>query len=162
MQRLIVLIFILAFASPALTQSPPTIFTPQTGFSGRSEGDGVLHLFLIRKPFHVESHGFDRPDGSFQLDQAIQFAGKAAEDRTWIIHRSADSTYNASLTGAAGIVSGATSGLQLTLRYRVKGPIVVHQTLTLSPDGKSIDNVGSITLFGIPIGSIHELIRRKE
>ena len=155
-------IFFAAAAIPALSQGPPTLFTPQSGFSGRSEGDGILHLFLSRKPFHVESHGFDRPDGSFQLDQAVRFEGKAPEDRTWIITSSDHSRYTGTLTGAAGIVTGESSGSRLTLRYRIKGPIVVHQTLILSPDGRSIDNDGTITLFGIPIGSMHELIRRKD
>lgn len=162
MRRFIFGVFLLAAASPALSESPSTVFTPQSGFSGRSEGDGVLHLFFSNKPFHVESHGFNRPDGSFQLDQSVQFTGRAAEERTWIIHSAVASRYTGTLTGAAGIVTGESSGLRLNLRYRIKGPIVVHQTLTLSPDGKSIDNDGRITLLGIPIGSIHELIRRKD
>jgi Protein of unknown function (DUF3833) len=160
--RFIVVIFLAVIAGSALSQSPSSVFTPQSGFSGRSQGDGVLHLFFSNKSFHVESHGFDRPDGSFQLDQAVQFAGRAAENRTWIIRPSVDSRYTGTLTGSAGIVTGETSGSRLTLRYRMKGPIVVHQTLTLSPDNKSIDNDGRITLLGVPIGSMHEVIRRKE
>ena len=30
------------------------------------------------------------------------------------------------------------------------------------PDGKTIDNVGVITLFGIPIGHLHETITRRD
>jgi Protein of unknown function (DUF3833) len=151
-----------AAPSAVQSQSPSVIFTPESVFSGRSEGDGVLRLFFSHRPFHVESRGFDRHDGSFQLDQAVQFAGTAAENRTWIIRRVADARYSGTLTGSAGVVTGETSGAQLNLRYRVRGPIVIHQTLTLSPDGKSIDNEGRITLLGIPIGSMHELIRRKD
>ncbi len=162
-ERVLRFILLAGFAGAAIpAHSQSLIFTPQHGFSGRSEGDGVLHLFFSNKPFHVESHGFDRQDGSFQLDQAIRFAGKASENRTWIIRRSAELRYTGELTGAAGVVTGETSGSRLDLRYRVKGPVFIHQTLVLSPDGKSIDNDGRITLLGIPIGSMHESIRRKD
>lgn len=162
MLRLILVMLLAAASNPARSQNASVIFTPESGFSGRSEGDGVLRLFFRSKNFHVESRGFDRHDGTFQLDQAVQFAGKPAENRTWIIRALADSKYTATLTGAAGAVTGETVGSQLHLRYRAKRLIVVHQTLTLSADGKSIDNEGRITLLGIPIGSLHELIRRED
>jgi hypothetical protein len=38
----------------------------------------------------------------------------------------------------------------------------MHQTLELMPDGKTIDNVGKITLLGIPVGRLHETITRKD
>jgi Na+(H+)/acetate symporter ActP len=72
------------------------------------------------------------------------------------------SRHSRSLRGAAGMVTGEASGLRLTLRYRIKGPLVMRQTLTLAADSKSIENVGRITVFGIPIGSLHELIRRND
>ena len=154
---------LLALASDlALAQRPSVIFTPSSGFSGTSEGDGVLRMLFRRRTFHVESHGFERQDGSFELDQAVQFAGKASKNRTWIIHSMGDARYSGTLTGSAGVVTGETSGAQLMLRYRVKGPVVIHQTLTLSADGKSIENNGRIAFLGIPIGSIHESIVRKK
>ena len=52
-------------------------------------------------------------------------------------------------------------GSRLLLEYRVKGPLVMHQTLELMPDGKTIDNVGKVTLLGIPVGRLHETITRK-
>ena len=163
MCRLFILICLAAIGGDAWAQNSSTVFTPQRGFSGRSEGNGVLHLFFSQKPFHVESRGFVRQDGSFQLDQAVKFSGKNPEYRTWIISQSSgDLRYSGSLSGASGVVTGETIGATLTLRYRVKGPIVVHQTLTLLPDGKSIDNQGQITLLGIPIGSMSERIFREE
>ncbi len=162
MDRFIVVMFVAATATSALAQDAPIVFTPQSGFSGRSEGDGDLHLFFSHKPFHVESRGFDRADGSFQLDQAVQFTGKATENRTWVIRSAGDFKYTGTLTGVAGLVTGASSGNQLTLQYRAKGPIIIHQTLILSPDGRTIENNGRITLFGIPIGSMHELIRKRD
>jgi hypothetical protein len=153
---------LIAAAVPAHAQHDAGVFTPKKGFSGLSEGDGVMRLFWSHKSFHVESHGFDRQDGLFQLDQVEYFSGEAPETRTWVMRPSDDLHYTATLSGAAGLVTGEASGPRLTLRYRIKGPLVMHQTLTLAADGKSIDNVGRITLLGLPIGSLHELIRRKD
>ena len=44
---------------------------------------------------------------------------------------------------------------------RVKEPLVMRQTLELMSDGKTIDNMGKITLFGFPIGFLKETIARK-
>jgi hypothetical protein len=37
----------------------------------------------------------------------------------------------------------------------------MNQQLELLPDGKTIDNVGTITWFGIPVGHLHETITRR-
>ena len=37
---------------------------------------------------------------------------------------------------------------------------MMHQTLELMLDGKTIDNVGRVTLLGIQVGSVRETIRR--
>jgi hypothetical protein len=37
----------------------------------------------------------------------------------------------------------------------------MNQELELLPDGKTIDNVGTITLLGIPVGQLHETITRR-
>ena len=156
---LVTLLSVVGF--PAHAQSDARVFTPTNGFSGLSEGDGVLRLFFKHTSFHVESHGFARADGLFQLDQIEYFAGEAPTTRTWLIRPAGELRYTGTLSGASD-VSGETTGSKLTLRYRIKGPVVMHQALTLALDGKSIDNVGRITLFGIPIGSLHEVIRRKD
>jgi hypothetical protein len=36
----------------------------------------------------------------------------------------------------------------------------MHQELELKPDGKTINNVGTITLLGIPVGHLQEIITR--
>jgi hypothetical protein len=162
MLRFILLTLLTAIAMPVQAQNDAVVFTPKYGFSGPSEGNGVLRLLLGHKSFHVENHGFDRPDGSFQLDQTVQFAGETPETRTWIIRSSGGLRYTATLSGTSGVVTGEALGSRLNLRYRIKGPLVMHQRLTLAPDGKSIDNAGRVTLLGIPIGSLQELIRRKD
>lgn len=139
------------------------LFTPQNGLSGPSHGDGSLKMvFGEPRAFHVRSMGKTQADGSFTLDQTVAFDGEKIQSRRWIIDEVSPLLYTGTLSDAAGAVSGQTSGRRLTLKYRVKGPFVMHQTLKLMPDGKTIDNVGEITLLGLPVGSLHETIRRDD
>jgi len=137
-------------------------FTPGTGFGGESEGRGSLK-FVFRKPraFHVTSHGIGQSDGTFRLDQTVTFAGEAPRTRFWVMTRTAEHHYSAMLSDAAGPVVATVSGSRLSLRYRIKGPVFMHQELVLSADGRTIDNVGVLRLFGIPIGRLQETITRK-
>ena len=128
-----------------------------------SEGNGSLKL-LFGKPqsFHVESHGSQQSNGKFRLEQKVTFQGKRPQDRVWILTTVSPNHYSATLSDAPGPVTGSTSGRRLFLQYRVKGLLVMHQELLLMPDGKTIDNVGVITLFGITVGELHETIARIE
>jgi hypothetical protein len=138
-------------------------FTPQNGFGGESEGNGSLKLFLGKpRPFHVESRGSEQRDGTFRLEQKITFQGKSPQARAWILTTISPHHYSGTLSDADGPVSAFTSGPRLSLQYRVKGPLVMHQELQLMHDGKTIDNVGVITLLGIPVGHLHETITRKD
>ena len=136
-------------------------FTPQNGLSGLSRGEGSLKLFLgSPRVFHVQSLGRSERDGSFTLKQTVTFEGKTPETRRWEIQEVTPLHYTGTLSNAAGTVSGHTIGRRLFLKYRITGPLVMHQTLELMPDDKTIDNVGRITLLGIQIGSVRETIRR--
>lgn len=142
-------------------RAEPVSFTPQSGLSGASRGDGTLRLFLGQpRAFHVQSLGQRASDGSFTLQQTVAYEGKAPERRRWDIQEVTPLHYTGTLSDAAGTVSGHTIGRRLFLKYRIKGPLVMHQALELMPDGKTIDNVGRITLLGIQVGSVHETIRR--
>lgn len=148
--------------SPLRAESPRTVFTPQAGFEGHSEGNGNLRLMIGKqRPFHVVSHGYEATDGTFRLDQTITFQGQAPQDRSWLLTTVSGNHYSGTLSGVPGAVTGHTEGDLLILRYRVKGPLVMRQTLKLMADGKTIDNVGTITLLGIPVGHLHETIDRK-
>ena len=140
----------------------PLDFTPQNGFLGASEGQGSLKLFLgKRRSFHVESRGSEQSDGTFRLDQTVTFEGDAPRTRFWIMSTTTPSHYSATLSDAAGPVQGVTTGSTLSLHYRIKGPLVMHQELKLAPDGKTIDNMGVITLLGFRVGHLRETITRK-
>jgi len=147
----------------AFAAEPQLDFTPRNGFGGASEGDGTLTLLFGKpQPFHVESRGTQQADGTFRLEQTISFQGKPPQDRVWVMTELSPNHYSATLSDAAGPVTATTSGPRLSLQYRAKGPLVMHQELQLMPDGKTIDNVGVISLFGIPVGHLRETITRKE
>jgi hypothetical protein len=152
---------IFGFSSRAA--APQLEFTPQNGFGGTSEGNGSLVLLFGQpQPFHVESHGSQQGDGTFRLEQTVTFLRKAPQNRVWILTTVSPNHYSATLSDAPGPVTGSTSGPHLSLQYRVKGPLVMNQELQLMSGGKTIDNVGVITLLGIPVGHLHETITRKD
>jgi Protein of unknown function (DUF3833) len=139
------------------------LFTPENGLSGSSEGDGSLRLFFgHHRTFHVRSHGQSESDGSFILKQTVAFEGQETQARSWTIRQVTPLHYTGTLSDAVGTVRGHTSGQRLSIKYRVKGLFVMHQILELMPDGQIIDNRGRITLLGIPVGFMHEKIRRGE
>jgi len=138
-------------------------FIPQKVFSGHSQGEGSLRLFFGKqRPFHVESHGYELADNTFRLDQTVTFQGEPPQSRYWIFTTVSSNQYTGTLSDAAGAVTGRTKGTQLFLRYRIKGALVMHQTLELVPNGRAIDNVGKITMLGIPVGRLRETITLKK
>ncbi|MEP6947224.1 MAG: DUF3833 family protein [Acidobacteriota bacterium] len=158
---MILCISVVSVFSQASDRSPE--FTLRNGFSGLSEGNGALKMFFgSERIFHVESQGFDQPDGIFRLEQTVTFKGKPSQHRTWLLKSTGQAHYAGSLSDAAGSVSGSSKGSRLQLHYRASGPFIMHQTLVLMPDGKTIDNVGKITFLGITVGHLHETITRKD
>ncbi|MFS8136999.1 MAG: DUF3833 family protein [Thermomonas sp.] len=137
-------------------------FTPQNGFSGDSEGHGSLKLLFGKaRLFQVDSRGTQQADGTFRLEQTVTFQGEPATARVWHLTTTGAHHYSATLSDAAGPVSGTSTGPHLSLEYRIKGPLVMHQELELMQDGRTIDNIGTVTLLGIAIGHLHETITRK-
>ncbi len=157
------LVFASAIAGPSIAEDRTLEFTPANGFGGYSEGNGSLKLFFGKpRPFHVESHGYAQKDGTFRLDQTVTFQAQPPQDRVWLLATTRPDHYEGTLSDAAGHATGCTRGARLFLHYRVKGPLVMHQELELMPDGKIINNVGTITLLGIPVGHLHETITRQD
>jgi len=157
--RLVTCVAVALLSCPAFARE--RALTPAAGFGGGTHGEGRLHL-LFRKaqPYRVDSSGTLAPDGRFLLDQDVVFQGKPSRHRSWVIHETRPLRYSGSLSDAAGPVAGRAEGNRLVLEYRLKGPLHMHQTLTRSADGRSLDNVGRITLLGIPVGWLRETITR--
>lgn len=161
--RLLVLaVALVSFTAGTVPAVEPVEFTPQAGFGGQSRGDGSLKFLFGRdRPFHVDSLGTQQPDGTFRLEQTVTFEGEPPQQRVWLLVTTAPGAYAGTLSDAAGPVGGATSGRELSLRYRAAGPVVMHQELRLRPDGRTIDNVGTLTFLGLPIGHLRETIVRQ-
>ena len=157
-----VTLVLMTISSYAQAQSTQLEFTPNNGFSGYSSANGTLRLFLTRpRPYHVENHGFQRGDGRFQLNQTVTFQGRAPRNRYWVMTLAGPQQYTATLSDAVGPVVATTDGNRLLLRYRIRGPLVMHQTLRLNSDGRTIANQGRITLLGLPVGHLQETIIRR-
>jgi len=159
--KMTTLLLTLLLALPAFaTHAAAVTFTAQAGFGGASEGNGTLKfLFGKARPYHVQSYGRVLTDGTFRLDQTVRFKGKPPRHRHWMLTMVQPGEYTGTLSDATGAVTGHTQGPRLTLRYRLKGPLVMHQTLEMMPDG-TVDNAGTITLLGIPVGHLQETIVR--
>ena len=159
--KMATLLLMWLLALPALAMPPATVtFTPKAGFAGASEGNGTLKLLFGKsRPYHVQSFGRVLANGTFRLDQTVLFRGKPPRHRHWILTTVQPGEYTGTLSDAAGTVTGHTDSSRLTFRYRLKGPLIMHQTLEMTPDG-TIDNVGRITLLGIPVGHLQETIVR--
>lgn len=135
-------------------------FTPQAGFGGASQGRGALRFLVGEvRTVEVDSHGRVQADGSFRLDQALRIGDAPLRRRHWVIRTVAPGRYAATLSDADGDVAGHHAGARLDLRYRAKGPVVMHQVLVLCADGR-IDNRGRLTVLGVPVGWLRETIMR--
>ena len=89
----------LAGWGPSLARAQPMEFTPQNGFDGESEGQGSLRMFLgTPRPFRVTSRGSMQSDGTFRLDQTINFQGDAPHERFWILDATGPNHYSATLS----------------------------------------------------------------
>lgn len=137
------------------------VFTPAEVFAGPSEGRGTLRMRLgVARGFHVSSRGQVQPDGALRLEQTVRMLGEEPRTRHWLIRTVAPRQYAGTLSDASGPVAGHAACDRLELRYRVKGPLVMHQVLVLSDDGRTIDNTGRLTVMGVPVGWMKETIRR--
>ena len=154
----------LGACAPAVTSNPSQLtFNPVDAFAGRSHGNGTLEvIFQAPQPFHVESRGLTQANGTFRLEQTVKFAGKPPQKRYWLLKKVSPTGYGGTLSDAAGPVTGQIEGPQFRLEYALPGDLTMHQTLTLEPGGKTIDNVGRITFLGVQVGYLHETIERKD
>lgn len=145
---------------PSVVEHPA--LRPELFFDGRTRGKGTLELLTgRRRSFQVEGRGYTQSDGSFRLEQVVTFEDGEVDKRTWRMVKLDPGTYTATLSDAAGPVSAEVTGNRFHLRYRLRKPaIYMEQWLYLQPDGRSVLNLGTITLFGIPWARLTEEITK--
>lgn len=151
---------------PATTFHPrstdvPT-FRPEAFFDGTTHGDGVLEQrFKAKRDVQVEGYGAMQPDGVFVLEQRIRYGDGATEQRTWHLEPAGASAYTGSLTGASGVVRGEVHGSVFHVRYLLRQPgVYMDQLLYLQPDGRTVLNVSTVSVLGIPWARLSETITR--
>ncbi len=151
------------------TALPPSAFEdgtpelrPEIFFAGTTSSSGVLETRsgAPTRRLHVSGSGETLPDGSLRLVQNIRFDQDAPTVRTWVMRRLDDHHYTASLTDASGPVQGETYGDLFHLRYPMKSPFggEMEQWLYLQPDGRTVVNEATVSVFGITVARVSERI----
>lgn len=137
-------------------------FRPETFFAGRTHGEGTLAVRgRAPRAVRVEGEGRVEPDGTFRLDQRVATGDGPPETRTWRLRRVDGRTYAATLSDARGPVTAEADGNRLHLRYAVRRPaVVMEQWLYLEPDGRTVRNVATVTVLGVPWARLRESITR--
>ncbi len=145
---------------PGVVELP--VLKPELFFDGRTQGKGTLALLTgQRRTLQVQGRGSTEADGSFRLDQVVTFEDGAMEKRTWRLVRLDAHRYTGTLSDAAGPVSAEVTGNRFHLRYRLREPaIYMEQWLYLQPDGRTVMNLATVTVFGIPWARLTEEITR--
>ena len=138
------------------------VLKPETFFAGRTRGEGTLTTLTgSRRSLRVEGHGYTEADGAFRLDQTVTFSDGETETRTWRLRQRDSKRYTATLSDAAGDVAAEATGNLFHLRYLLRRPAVyMEQRLYLHPDGRTVSNLATVTVMGIPWARLSEEIKK--
>ncbi|MGI9090029.1 MAG: DUF3833 family protein [Gemmatimonadaceae bacterium] len=152
-------------ASPlhtSATEAPE--FRPEAFFAGVTHGEGTLvQRGKGPRKLRVEGLGQPEPGGTFRLEQTVTFDDGATERRTWHLRQMSAHTYMGIISDASGKVSAETKGNRFHLRYLLRKPAVyMEQYLYLQPDGRTVLNVATVTVIGIPWARLSEKITRSD
>ena len=135
---------------------------PEAFFSGRTVSDGFLETRSgsPERRFSVQGRGRTLADGTFQLEQTVVMEGSPPEVRTWNLHRVDVHRYEGSLSDASGPVRGQSYGNLFHVSYPMRSPPLAHmeQWLYLQPDGVTVINEATVSLFGITVAHLSERI----
>jgi len=161
-----------ALLSSCLDSTPPhagkaaaePLLKPEIFFAGHTRGEGTLvTLTGARRSLRVEGNGSTEADGTFRLDQAVTFSNGDKETRTWRLLKRDSKHYTATLSDAAGEVTAQADGNLFHLRYLLRKPAVyMEQWLYLQPDGRTVLNLATVTVIGIPWAKLSEEIKKTD
>lgn len=145
---------------PAVAGRPA--LQPEAFFAGHTHGEGMLAVRgRAPQPLRVDGHGTTEADGTFRLDQTLTVGAGPAEARTWRLRRVDAGTYTATLSDARGPVAAESDGNRFHLRYTVRRPgVIMEQWLYLQPDGRTVRNIATISVLGVPWVRLSESITR--
>lgn len=140
------------------------LLEPEKFFAGHTRGEGTLvTLTGARRSLRVEGHGYTQADGTFRLDQTVRFSNGDTETRTWRLLKHDAKRYSATLSDAPGEVTAQAGGNLFHLRYLLRKPAVyMEQWLYLQPDGRTVLNLATVTVIGIPWAKLSEEIKRTD
>lgn len=135
---------------------------PELFFAGATHGVGVLEQRgKAPRKLRVEGMGRWDADSTFRLDQKVVFDDGATENRTWHLRRLGAYTYTGTLSDASGNVTATTNGNVFHLRYLLRQPAVyMEQELYLRSDARTVLNVATVSVLGVPWARLSETITR--
>ena len=146
--------------------APPAhlTFDPTQFFAGHTRDEGTFDFrFGADRTLRVAGFGRMQEDGRFRLDQTITFGDSTVETRVWFLKRVDATHFTATLSDAKGEVLAETNGARFHLRYLLRHPAVyMEQWLTLTADGRSVNNQAQVTVLGIPWARLSETITRED
>jgi hypothetical protein len=153
-----------ALAPAAFSDGAPGL-RPEVFFAGATNSTGVLEdrSGAPTARFHVAGTGLSLPDGSFGLDQRVSFDDDPTRTRRWVLQRLNAHDYGGTLTDASGPVTGEAYGNLFHLRYAMKTPFggEMEQWLYLQPDGRTVMNEATVSVFGVVVARLSERITRE-
>jgi len=134
--------------------------TPEHFFTGRTEGQGTVHV-IMSGSHPVRDRAVGRVErGALLLEQVVEEEGKPARRRSWRLVRSGAHGLTGTISDARGPVTGEIAGNVLTLSYRsAEGPWVA-QTITLHANGRTASNRMRFSRFGVTVATVETTIRR--
>ena len=143
--------------------SPKPELRPELFFAGVTHGVGILEeRGKAAKKLRVEGMGRWDADSTFRLDQKVVFDDGTTESRTWYLRQQGAHTYTGKLSDASGIVTATTNGNVFHLRYLLRQPAVyMEQELYLQRDGRTVLNVATVSVLGVPWARLSETITRE-
>jgi Protein of unknown function (DUF3833) len=137
------------------------ISAPEHFFTGRTEGQGIVHVMLSgRHSVRDHSRGHMDRAGALVLDQVVEEEGKPARRRQWRLVRAGANRVTGTISDARGPVTGELAGNVLHLAYRsAEGPSV-EQWITFQPGGRTAHNRMVFRRFGLSVATLEGTIRR--
>ena len=137
---------------------------PDAFFMGVTHGDGTLmQRWKKSRKLHVTGMGSVEPNGDFRLEQDVKYDDGTTESRTWHLRPSGPHSYTGTLTDGSGEVHGETNGNTFHLSYLLRQPAVyMNQRLYLQPDGRTVLNVATVSILGVPWARLSETITRSD